>query len=504
MNFQSIASIKPIQIQPTALKQLADQIGNNTKFDPPELPSEITNLKTRAPRHLDEIFRDLENGKADNITPLEWVYCIYHKQNWDEQHSKNEQLSTSQLIWQAALDNEPLKHRLCWRLAYYYDGNNSSLAHSFVQTFSTLADQEDNDNLTVKLLSILKESERYLKIAQLAQDKQLTPFQSFIIAKLPTNLEVIHDTFKYVVEAFSTQSTPKEKHVNWLLSCFQEMELEQETSAVDTLLKSVSAEVGGQFPSLVRWLQDNYGSHATGSKWGRLSFEGKNALRQWFGAANYQDFQKLVNIILKRLDLPQWEENQLDSRKYFWQHYSDQFERIRILLPQSSVNIVGNQLKQDIDLLKDDGSEPTEICIFDFGDWFVVEFFRGTGSETRLFDRYQNPYIEKELFESSELSVKRLRALGGEVHDHKYLWQVYCEEWLRKRGILPNDGINKFKRPNKNNPNKPHSDTYSQETGIQLKDPDGKKNHQREKDLVKWRKDIERLEREAKRYVDDD
>lgn len=502
MNFQSIVSIQPLQLKLTELTKLATEIGNNTKFDPPKLPQKVEEYKAHPPRSLDDIFMDLEQGNVDRITPLEWVYCIYRKSTWDSQHSKDEQVLTSQLVWQEAIDNYPLKCRLCWRLVYYYDGYQNSLAQSFVETFSTLVDQYEDDDLTIELLSLLQQREPLLQIAQLAQNEELTPVQLFLAAELPTNLSIINDTLEYTVTVFASHSKPKEKHANWLLSCFQEMEIDQEISSVDTLLNSVSAEVGGQFPSLVQWLQNNYGSHATGSKWERLSSEGKIALRQWIGAANYQDFQKLVNLILQRLELPQWEENQLDSRKYFWQHYSDRFERIRILLPQSSINVVGNQLQQDIDILKDDGSDPTEICIFDFGDWFVVEFFRGTGSETRLFNRYQNPNLEKELFESSGLSVKRLRALGGEVHDHKYLWQVYCEQWLRERQILPNPNTRRFYRRNRNNPNQPLSDPYDPKKGLPY--PNAEKRAKREKTLVSWREDIKRLELEAKWYVDRD
>lgn len=499
MNFQSIVSIEPLQLQPTELTKLAAKIGNNTKLNSPNILQEAEKYKTHPPRPLDEIFMDLEQGNLDQITHLEWVYCIYTKKNWDAQHSQEQQLATSQLVWFAATNNDALKQRLCWRLAYYYDGYRNSLAQSLVETFSTLADQEDDD-LAIKLLSLLQQREPLLKIAQLAKNEELTPVQLFLAAELPTNLSIINDTLEYVVTTLGAHSLPQETQANWLLSCFQEMEIDQEIRAVDALLNNLSAEIGGQFPDLVEWLQNNYGSRATGSKWKRLSSEGKNALRQWIGAANYRDFQKLVNIILQRLNLPNWEANQLESRKYFWEHYSDRFERIRILLPQSSVNVVGNQLQQDIDVLQEDGSDPTEICIFDFGEWFVVEFFRGSGSETRIFNRHQDPNIEKQLFESSEISVKRLRALGGEVHDHKYLWQVFCEKWLRERRILPNPGTTHFKRRNRNNPNQPHLDPYDFKTGLRY--PDAEKRAKREKDLERWRKDIEQLEREAKRYIE--
>ena len=492
--FKSIVSIEPLQLKPTALQRLAYNLENKTEYLPPDLPPEVAQYNNLTPRSLDEILMDLEDENTDNITLLEWVYCIYAKQEWDSEHSSEQRLATSRLVWENAIGNDMLKQRLCSRLAYYYDGNKKVLAPSFVETFSTLSDVVGKYDLAVNILHRLKQRDPLLPLAQLSLAEELTPKNLFITAQLPSNLSIINDVLEYVVTAFS-QSKLQQNKTNWLVQCLEDMTVEQEISAVETLLKNVSAEIGGQFPNLVTWLQNNYGSRTTASKWNRLSSEGKSALRQWFGAANYRDFQRLVDIILQRLPLPDWEQNQLDSRKYFWEHYSDQFQRIRILLPQSSVNAVGNELKQDVDILQDDGSDETEVCIFDFGDWFVVEFFRGSGSETRIFNRHQYPNIEQELFESSQLSVKRLRALGGKVHDHKYLWQIYCERWLRERRIVPNPGTTYFKRRNKHNPNQPYRDPYDPQKG--LREPDADKQSKRKEVLRRWQREIEQLEKEA-------
>ena len=505
MKFKTIQPLPEFQLQPTALTKLAAEIGQNHKFSPPELPPEVNQYQTRPPRSLDDIFIDLEQGNADNVSLLEWVYCIYYKKDWDQKHSKDQQLSTSRLIWESAIDNNAIKQRLCWRLAYYYDGYRDSLALSLVETFSTLSDIHDDD-LAVQVLCTLQKRDPVLPIAKLSLRKELTPQDLFKTAQLPTNLSIIYDALEYVVTAFSKRSNPTPKEASWLLNCFEIMTVEQETSAVETLLKKVSAEVGGQFNNLVQWLQNNYSPRVTVSQWSRLSTEAKSALRQWFGAANYRDFQKLVDIISARFnesnDQEKANKNQLLSRKYFWEQYSDRFERIRILLSQYSVNVVGNQIQQDIGIIKDDGSEETEVCIFDFGDWFVVEFFRGSGSETRIFKRDQYPNLEQELFASSQLSVKRLRAFGGDVHDHKYLWQIDCEKWLRERGILPNPRTTYFKRRNRDDPNRPHRDPYNPKTGLPLRDPYGDKRRKRERDLMRWRREIEQLEREARSAFD--
>lgn len=197
---------------------------------------------------------------------------------------------------------------------------------------------------------------------------------------------------------------------------------------------------------LVDWLRRYYGSRVTGERWHQLSDQAKRALGEWIGAINYGDFANLVDRLLEALRLEKWQQNQLHRRREFWARYSNRFERIRILLPQTSVNALGRRVfTADIETLATDGSASTEVCIFDFGEWFVVEFFRGSGSETRLFRR--NAQIKQVLFGSSNISVKQIRCLSGEVHDHKYFWQFYCQEWLQNKGIYPNPGLKPLTLP---------------------------------------------------------
>lgn len=135
--------------------------------------------------------------------------------------------------------------------------------------------------------------------------------------------------------------------------------------------------------------------------------------------------------------------------------------------------------------MQEDGSEPTEVCIFDFGAWFVVEFFRGNGSETRLFAR--DAKTEQQLF-NSQLSIKKLRCLGlnKPIHDHVFCWQYYCERWLKQHNILPNQGTTHFQGiPSRYN-------RYSQQTG--LSEPSFENKRKRDRKLVFWKEKIAKLE----------
>jgi len=243
---------------------------------------------------------------------------------------------------------------------------------------------------------------------------------------------------------------------------------------------------------LVEWLRQRLDPKSPNSLWDKLSQSAKQHLRKILGNATYQDFQQWVGLLLKALPLQYWEKNQLSRRSKFWSNYSERFERFRILLPSKSIDVLGNSISQgDYDRLLDDDSSPTEIGIFDIGDYFIVEFFRGPGSEARIFKKED---ISIDLFSERNLSIKRIRALdGGDSHDHVFLWQLYCERWLRERGILPNSRTQYFEGLGRGH------GRYSFPTGLPT--PNTAKVKDRSEKLKRWHSTIEVLEREARRYT---
>lgn len=314
-----------------------------------------------------------------------------------------------------------------------------------------------------------------LKLAKIACEENLT--RSELINRIENDLPVWIPQFsqftEYISPYFCTIDSPYEQQVKWLLLCLDEMSLELQINAVNHLLTYVSKEVASNHPQLVEWMRENY---RNGEKWNRLSEEAKEKLREWIGAVNYAHFQHLVDLILKEINLEDWEDNQLKKRRKFWANYSNRFQQLRILLPQSSLNAIGNKYRGNVDLLEEDGSDTTEVCIFDFGKYLVVEFFRGGGSETRLFAN--NIRNKQMLFDKSGLSVKRIRALGGYRHDHVFLWQYYCRKWLQKKEIDTNSGVQPYNEPTAH------------------------QSQQRQNKLEKWNHEIENLEQQARDYCE--
>ncbi|MDZ8134636.1 MAG: EH signature domain-containing protein [Nostoc sp. DedQUE04] len=409
------------------------------------------------------------------VSKLDWIYCIHAKTQWDQQNIDRSG-KTSAAIWNVAISNLWLQHQLLWRLALYYgDRQEQVLAQSIAESFGVFANSGLVSHLLpVQIIRVLRSTQAGRELAKIACEKRvnrtglLNNIQNILPAYIPLFSQFIEDITPY----FTTITSPNHQQVQWLLLCLDEMSDSQQIKAVNHLLTNVSNNIANNHSLLVDWLRKNY---RNGENWYKLSEPARQRLREWIGGINYGDFQKLVNLILNKLNLEDYESKRLCSRRNFWANYSNRFERLRILLPKTSQIAIGYQIQGDIDLLEDDGSDPTEVCIFDFGEWFVVEFFRGRGSETRLFPK--NSRNEQILFGESTLSVKRIRCLGSDKHDHEFLWQFFCRQWLANKGINPN----------------PCTEPYRNPTADQLQ--------QRENRLGRWKREIEYLERQHRVYV---
>ena len=469
--------------KPIKLAEFTSQLNKPNAY--PELHN-LGDISATPPRPLDEIFSDIQNAKADRVSFLEWAFCLYNKIEWDRENL-TESRSISQAIWEQATRNYWLKNVLFWRLALYLsDPKSDNLAPSLADCFPDFAPRfTSSDTLTVKILSALVNPQSDRELAKLSWQNLLTPEKLLNMAELPPVIPTANAALDAIVELFCTEENSDIEYQKLLIECLNQMSSTQQIISVENLLSKIPPEISSILSRLVEWLRQNYGPRTVNSQWDQLSHSAKLAVHKWIKAASYRDFEILVNVLLRHLEPDNFQYNQLRRRRDFWSNYSEHFERIRILLPQESANTLGSDLQRDVDILETDGSELTEICIFDFGDWFVVEFFRG-GSEIRLFNRHKQPDIEQKLFESPTLSIKQIRRLGGEIHDHVFLWQNHCEKWLRENfDIRPNSGTRIFKGL------PPNCARYDQNTGLPR--PSIQEQQDRENRLIGWRRKIERL-----------
>ncbi|WPF89502.1 EH signature domain-containing protein [Cyanobacterium aponinum AL20118] len=467
--------------------------------EPKELIKVAQTIKSRGnniqkkSRTLEEIIKDIEKNHPENINSIEWIYLLFNLTKWEKNNQKKSTL-IAQKIWKLAQRDNFLKLKLFWRLILnHFEPNQKYFASSLVNSFITFTPESDRDKNTFKIVKLLL-SYSYEELGLLCCQLLKQPEEIFQKYNLPYkfNLEnnlTLVETIKVKIPLTISKLNIDKKYINYLLCTTSNLSGKSQLIAVENLLLNIPPMVGGSYPKLVTWLKTHYSLTGTHSQWHQLSVRAKNALKQWIGALNYKDFEKLINVMTDKLSLPDWETKQLISRKVFWSNYSDRFDRIRILLPISTLDIVGNvENIEEMITLKDDGSEATEVCIFDFNEWLIVEFFRGKGSETRIFAKTSE--LEDLLFNSNDISLKKLRSLSiskDNVHDHVFCWQNDCERLLRSKLIYPNANTIFFKvvEDKKGFP-------YSFETG--MPPLNGKKITERKRKLSRWKQDIQDLE----------
>ena len=190
-----------------------------------------------------------------------------------------------------------------------------------------------------------------------------------------------------------------------------------------------------------------------------LSHSARVTLKKKFSLSNYFDLKAISSTLYSEkaaemLGFTVDQTRQIRSRSMFWSNYSSHFNRVRVLLPSASFHFVAERNNglppfvddiDDIDDIDDKGKCDTEVYIFELRSTIVVEFLRGTLSETRFFKN--NEWNAQRLFDAEKLTIFEIRTMSQwEVHDHLPSWQYFCEKLLRtKFKVVPNSNIPYFK-----------------------------------------------------------
>ena len=484
------------KIEPEQLIQLAKTICEQQQKSIPLLDK----IKNREPekkyRLIDEIITNIEAGMLNKINLVEWVYCLFAKCDWDKINPEKSQ-KTSEEIWQFAQEYPPLKKRLLWHLvSFHFAQDKLTIAPSLAETFSFFKPQNQDDYITIKLIDLLTK-ENYTDLAFLCVNECLQPDSLLKKHSLPyeltvqDNMSLVAKIQSYFPFAFHKIKNPQSEHINFLLNTLEKLSSQHQLIAVENLLIHIAPQVASNYPKLISWVK-NIVNKSSGYQ---LSSASKKLFKKWIGAVNYKHFSQLIDLIIDRISVDSWEDNQLMQRKIFWSNYSDRFIKMRILLPFSTIQAFGNDfIEAEASQLINDGSESTEVCIVDLDGYFIVEFFRGKGSEIRIFTK--DNQLENELFNFPEISLKRLRYLTIEqenIIDHCDSWQIELEQLLRSKNIFPNEGIENFQIEVNQKGIK-----YNYKIG--LPNLNQQQIKLREKQLFIWQKEILKLTSEAKKY----
>ncbi|MCC3410212.1 MULTISPECIES: EH signature domain-containing protein [unclassified Microcoleus] len=490
---------RQIQLPENPSQRLPEKIKDSGNFVQKSKPN-ISEVQAGVLRGMAEIIADIEGDRADSITPLEWTYCLWAKSQWDLKNPVkrsypvgNRTREISQAIWLVAQNNVRLKQQLLWRLALHYShqlenpvsSNAPALDRALVECFADFANTATGtDALPVQIIKILTRDLPDYELAKLTWQYLKTPVELLGKAQLPASIPVVDRAGPHLAGIFAKNQVADLSGVEWLLRCLKEMPPASQLAAVEELLVKISSDIlKNQRPKLVEWVRDEYYP-----KLQLLSAPAQESLRRWIGGLNYSYFQKTIDLVARMLRLSDAEIKQLEERRDFWANYGDRLLRVRLLLPQSSVSAIGYQLPFDVDILPEDGNPPTEVCIFQLEGYCAIEFFRGTGAEIRLIKRTKES--DRLLFVKKELSVKRIRKLGGEVHDRVFMWQSSCEKWLKQKKIMPNEGTKSFQGMSQ------YYGKYDSTNGLRMPEPQEQK--EREVLLKKWQKEMESLAAESK------
>lgn len=446
-------------------------------------------------RLIDEIIQNIEQGNFEKINLIEWVYCLSAKSDWD-QVNQDKSKETSEKIWQFAQQYPPLKKRLFWHLlSFHFDHDELTLAPSLAETFTSFEPQNKDDYIILKIIDLLIQ-ENYADFAVICLNECLQPDQLLKKYSLPydlnlqDNLDLVAQIQNHFPLAFQKITNPQATQIYFLLDTLEKLSIEHQLIAVENLLIHIAPQTASNYPKLINWVKNIINKSSE-----QLSSISQKLFKKWIGAVNYKDFARLIDLIIDRISVDSLEDNHLMQRKLFWSNYSDRLLKMRILLPFSTMQAFGQDFEvEEVNQLINDGSESTEVCIIDLDDYIIVEFFRGKGAEMRIFS--QDQQLENELFNSPEISLKKIRYLTIEAEnilDHCDYWQINLEQFLRSKNIFPNEDIKHFKIVNSK-----AGIEYNFARGLPLLN--SQQIAVRNKQLLLWQEEILQLNSEAKKY----
>lgn len=491
---------------------------NSADFYPSKLWAVANDCHRPAPELDIYQIRDKILQKCDKeICRIEWFWIITNNQAWqDLPPEESQQLAIE--IWAIAFELyshmncfEPnnddywllkeLSHRLLFK-------QSQKLAKSLIKSWDEFPSNRC-PNEAKSILEILKIIHNYpaniveVELLKLTYQYKLLPSQLW--AKTDSILPRL-DCLKRYFYQLPSLFTKIEKNVPVSTQFFIEIlenindfaSEDEQAKVVNLCLIQWQVEFFDDKSRLLQWFIKEY--HKT-SKGSLLSSGAISKLSQIVGLKNYQIFDRITQSVIDNVLSKDYtyddkkrkkEVNKLNARKDFWKNYTDNFVSISVFLPRRTFNLISNQdafTQAYVYELKDDGSEESEVCIFELNnDLLIVEIFRGRGNDLRIFTgHYRN-----QLLNDPFLSIQKIRALGGKHHDHVALWQYFCEQLLRTQyEIYPNQNIYRFHGL------PPQHAKYSRTKGLPTPNQEGLED--RKKQLDKWEEHIKELERKARR-----
>jgi len=493
-NFRPPPARKPVRMQ-----SLADGIVKRQL-----IPTVRGNEHLFPAKSIDMILSLLEKGLIEDISVIDWLTLIDEKNTWDKDKDDETVAYSCALIYQTALKDNSILQLLLTRAATSLDDPKN---HVFPNSLFQHLDQLDGFlsgywKVMYRVVSAAWDGE-FKEIAEAAAENWLLTQELFNELNLPTCTSLKDKTDEHI-PAVLAECKP-DNLVGWLSKLTSMTEVYMEFVVIQGLLRNRGVSILSKQPMLLKWLHERCGPTAETGYWSRLESEERRILSNLMGLANYGQIEKLSALlrtpaIFAELNLQEWDERHIRGRSNFWHNYSGRMLSVRILVPESTMQVLKRHESEfsldldRIDLLLPSQLPPddqeTEVIVMEFEKLLIIDALRGGHNVIRV---YQHTYHLQEKFLKGRFSYKDVLATPMHSYfDHVSHWQGAAESWLRKTlKIKPNDDTRHFFGLSK------EKGKYDPVLGLPL--PTGDQSQKRAADLEKWARQIEFEEQRYRR-----
>ncbi|GEA51423.1 hypothetical protein VIN01S_22270 [Vibrio inusitatus NBRC 102082] len=377
--------------------------------------------------------------RFEPLSSLEWLIILRSEEEYQGLETSEKERAIK-AVWTAIESDEvrfsELVKKLVSGIARNYIAVASWLLDSFPRvlpkSFSRLAKQQ------IEIARYLV-SEQYLLCARatMSNGKSLDLFFK--------GLGLEHKGSHIVTIALQAEDAiplnPSEAQLTWWRSCQDFISEDNTIEQLERLLDKVRTISSDS--AFGKWIKHRCLPDSKTTIWYRLSKASQLKLKSFFNVTEYKSVSKIFELLIETSDDSSLNERQvknLRSRIMFWANYSDAFKRVRFFLTDRSSSILRDKVNLDELRVQTMNSSPlnnqSEICVFDVGNYFLVERFIGPHFDLGIFERTDE--LEQALFESEYVDAETISRLEPDwVHDHLSYYQNRIARFLNGKGIKP-------------------------------------------------------------------
>ena len=387
------------------------------------------------------------------LTDIEWLVLLNKEKELAELDTL-EQTEIGHLVWKHTLKTPSLFQKIIKKLMLDYEFGYEHFPKAFKDTllrqvFKPAGDLSKLQLSWVRQL-ILNDKKQ---CAAISLKHNLTPKEFSIKIGFNSEAKYLKELILQASHVISEAPSIQEQH--WWVNCQDEVKAANTVTMLEQLLGKLTVlENDGP---LDKWLTKYYLPDSRYTEFYKLNEEARQQLLILYNVTTYEEVKNIFKLLRDTSidqSLTEWEARNLNSRIDFWSDYSDSFKRVRFILTARAYELLKYRVHIDTDriavMTDNDRNNRSEICIFEFERFFIVERFRnefdmGVFAKTAL--------LERQLFSQPNFDAMNIIPLVPDgMHDHKNDYQYFVKEALCSiYGIKANRGsrVAIWRRPHK-------------------------------------------------------